>query len=93
MKKITNYVCVPFYEDNASNTFKWDTITSQFFRKKNIQISQQLINLIVERSKGDRQNLKNELEKIKNFSQNKKKIEIEDILKLTNLAENYMFQN
>ena len=41
------------------------------------------------RSRGDRQNLKNELEKIKNFSQNKKKIEIEDILKLTNLAENY----
>jgi len=79
-------VCVPFYEDNAQTL---STITSQFFRENNIQISQQIINLIVGRSRGDRQNLKNELEKIKNFSQNKKKIEIEDILKLTNLAENY----
>ncbi|MDB9745289.1 DNA polymerase III subunit delta [Candidatus Pelagibacter sp.] len=79
-------VCVPFYEDNAQTL---SAITSQFFRENNIQISQQIINLIVGRSRGDRQNLKNELEKIKNFSQNKKKIEIEDILKLTNLAENY----
>jgi len=79
-------VCVPFYEDNAQTL---SIITSQFFRENNIQISQQIINLIVGRSRGDRQNLKNELEKIKNFSQNKKKIEIEDILKLTNLAENY----
>ncbi|MDA7750770.1 DNA polymerase III subunit delta [Candidatus Pelagibacter sp.] len=79
-------VCVPFYEDNAQTL---STITSQFFRENNIQISQQIINLIVGRSRGDRQNLKNELEKMKNFSQNKKKIEIEDILKLTNLAENY----
>jgi DNA polymerase III subunit delta len=79
-------ICVPFYEDNAQTL---STIASQFFRENNIQISQQIINLIVGRSRGDRQNLKNELEKIKNFSQNKKKIEIEDILKLTNLAENY----
>ena len=63
-------VCVPFYEDNAQTL---STITSQFFRENNIQISQQIINLIVGRSRGDRQNLKNELEKIKNFSQNKKK--------------------
>ena len=34
-------------------------------------------------------NLDNELEKIKNYINNKKKIEIRDILKLTNLAENY----
>ena len=53
-------VCVPFYEDNAQTL---STITSQFFRENNIQISQQIINLIVGRSRGDRQNLKNELER------------------------------
>jgi len=33
--------------------------------------------------------LKNELEKIESFSKNKQKIEINDLLKITNLAENY----
>ena len=47
------------------------------------------MNLIVERSRGDRQNLNGELQKIKNFIKDKKKIEIQDLLKLTNLAENY----
>ena len=41
------------------------------------------------RCRGDRQNLGNELEKIKSYTQNKNKVEIQDILKLTNLAENY----
>ena len=43
----------------------------------------------MQRSRGDRQNLNNELKKIENFVLNKSKIEINDILKLTNLAENY----
>ena len=52
-------------------------------------MSQEIINLIVERSSGDRINLSNELEKISLFLINKKKINIEDVIKLTNLAENY----
>ena len=47
------------------------------------------INLIIERSQGDRINLKNELQKIISLSHNNKKLELEDILKLTNLSENY----
>ena len=47
------------------------------------------MNLIVERAQGDRINLKNELQKIFSLSQKNKKIELEDILKLTNLSENY----
>ncbi len=43
----------------------------------------------MERSSGDRMNLENELNKISNFLINKEKISIEEILKLTNLAENY----
>ena len=52
-------------------------------------MSQENINLIVERSRGDRINIYNELEKIENFSKNKKKIEASDILKLTNLSQNF----
>jgi DNA polymerase-3 subunit delta len=79
-------VCVPFYEDNNQTL---SGIVIKFFRDNKIQISQQLINLIVQRCRGDRQNLKNELEKIESFSKNKDKINSEDLLKLTNLAENY----
>ena len=78
--------CVPFYEDNNQTL---SNIVNTFFRENNVPISQLAINLIVQRSRGDRQNLNNELEKIKNFIKNKKKINIQDLIKLTNLAENY----
>ena len=79
-------ICVPFYADNNQTL---SGIVNKFFRGKKIPISQQATNLIVERCRGDRQNLKNELEKIENFSKNKSKIGLDDLLKLTNLAENY----
>ena len=61
----------------------------QTYCSSSCNISQQNINLIVERCRGDRINLKNELEKINNFLHNKTKIEYEDISKLTNLGENF----
>ena len=85
-EKNKNAICVPFYEDNNQTL---SLIVNQCFRKYKIPISQQSINLIVERCRGDRQNLSNELDKIQNFMMDKKNIEIDDILKLTNLAENY----
>ena len=45
--------------------------------------------MVVERCKGDRENLNNELKKVENFAMSKKKISTEDILKLSNLAGNY----
>ena len=85
-EKETNTVCIPFYEDNNQTL---SLLAHKILRDKNINISQQLINIIVERAKGDRTNLKNELQKIENFSKNKKKISIDDVLKITNLSENY----
>jgi len=85
-EKGKSIVCVPFYEDNNQTL---NSIISLFFRNKKIPISQQLINVLVERSRGDRKNLNNELEKIENFSLNKKNLNIEEIIKLTNLADNY----
>ena len=57
-------ICVPFYEDNDQTL---STMVNLFFKEKKIPISQQLINLITARSRGDRQNLKNELQKIEGF--------------------------
>ena len=79
-------VCMPFYADNNITLGK---IVNNFFKEKNIAISQQNINLVIERCRGDRQNLNNELNKIENFTKNKKNIKFDEILKLTNLAENY----
>ena len=79
-------VCVPFYEDNNQTL---NSIINLFFRNKKIPISQQLINVLIERSRGDRKNLNNELEKIESFSKNKKNLKLEEIIKLTNLADNY----
>ena len=85
-EKEKSIACIPFYEDNNQTL---NSIISLFFRNKKIPISQQLINVLVERSRGDRKNLNNELEKIENFSLNKKNLNIQEIIKLTNLADNY----
>ena len=85
-EKEKSIVCVPFYEDNNQTL---NSIISQFFRIKKIPISQQLINILIERSRGDRKNLNNELAKIESFSINKKNISLQEIIAITNLADNY----
>ena len=85
-EKNKNTICIPFYADELK-TLKY--LANDFFKKKKISISQETVNYLIERSKGDRINLKNELIKIENFSNNKSKISTEELLKLTNLAENY----
>ncbi len=85
-EKNKNTICIAFYADELK-TLKY--LANDFFKKKKISISQETVNYLIERSKGDRINLKNELIKIENFSNNKKKISTKELLKLTNLAENY----
>jgi DNA polymerase III subunit delta len=85
-EKEKSLICVPFFEDNNQTL---NSIISLFFRNKKISISQQLINVLIERSRGDRKNLNNELRKIEFYSLKKKKINLEEIIKLTNLADNY----
>ena len=79
-------ICIPFYEDNNQTL---NLMANNFFKNKNIKISQENINLLIERSSGDRKNLNNELVKIESFAKNRNKIEFNDILQLTNLAENH----
>ena len=85
-EKNSDTVCIPFYADTNQTL---TSIINKYFKEKKIPISQQAINLLSDRCRGDRQNLNNELNKIDNFIINKKKINLDDILKLTNLAENY----
>ena len=85
-EKNNKTICIPFYEDNNQTL---SIIVNNFFKEKKIPISREIINLITSRSRGDRQNLNNELEKIDSFIINKSKINSMDIMKLTNLAENY----
>ena len=79
-------VCIPTYPDNNETLSKLTTI---FFKKENIPISQQNINIIVDKCNGDRNNLNNELNKIKSYILNKKEISAQEILKLVNLTENF----
>ena len=85
-EKNKKYICVPFYPDTNQVLSK---LTFDFFKKNNISISAANINLIVSKCNGDRENLFNELNKIKYYSKNGKKITEQNIVKLTNLIENY----
>ena len=85
-EKNKNLVCIPTYPDNHDTLSRLITF---FLKKENISISQQNINLVIDKCNGDRNSLNNELNKIKNYSKNKKKITSAEILKLINLSENY----
>ena len=85
-EKNKKLVCVPFYADTADILSR---MAYNFFKEKKILISQANINLIVNKCNGDRGVLKNELLKIDFFSQNKKEISSDNLLKLVNLVENH----
>jgi len=79
-------ICIPFYSDTSQTL---NSLAIKFFKDKKISISQEMINYLTERCRGSRQNLNNELTKIENYTKNKNKINMEEIIKLTNLSENY----
>ena len=78
--------CVPFYPDNEQTLIK---LAYNFFKENKIMVTQYSINQIVNKTLGDRKSLINELEKIAQFSKDKKNIKDEDIAKIINLNENY----
>ena len=85
-EKEKNLICTPVYEDDSRSL---NFIINNFLKDYKLSLSQEIKNILIERSNGDRINLKNELSKLKNLSITKKKLSIEDVLKLSNLAENY----
>ncbi len=85
-EKEKKLICIPFYPDDEK---KLSQIAINFFKENKILISQSNINQIVDKCSGDRENLFNELNKLKNFSKNERKLTSETISKLVNLSENY----
>ena len=85
-EKNKDLICIPTYPDNNDILSK---LATTFFKKEDIPISQQNINIIIDKCNGDRNNLHNELNKIKNYTLNKKKISTKEILRLINLTENF----
>ncbi len=85
-EKSMQAICTPVYEDDARSL---NSYIQNFLRDNKFNLSQEIKNILVERSKGDRINLKNELTKLKNLSISTKNISSNDVIKLSNLAENY----
>ena len=85
-EKNRELIIVPTYKDNSITL---TDIAKKFFNNYKISISQETINLLVNRCNGDRGHLKSELDKILIYIHDKKNISLEEIYKLTNLAENF----
>jgi DNA polymerase-3 subunit delta len=85
-EKDKKLICVPFYPDNEQTLSK---LAYNFFKSKNVAVSQENINLIINKCNGDREVLLNELNKIEHYVKNGKKINSNEIIKLTNLNENH----
>ena len=85
-EKNKELICIPFYPDNEQTLSK---LAYNFFKNKNIAISQANINLIVNKCNGDREALLNELNKVEHYVKKGKKISSDEIIKLTNLNENH----
>ena len=85
-EKEKNLIICAFYEDNYQSLL---SIIQKTFREKRINVSNESINLIIERSGGDRINIINELNKIVLYAKNNNKVSLDDVIKLTNLSKNY----
>lgn len=85
-EKNKSLVCIPFYPETTQTL---SNHALKFFSKRKIVISQQNINLIVNKCNSNREILNNELAKIENYYLNKGKITDQVINKLTNIGENY----
>lgn len=79
-------ICIPCYLDSEKDL---EMIAQLELKKNNIMLSQEAINLLIEKSNSDRNNLRNEIEKIHSYSLNKKKLELTDIISLINFSGDY----
>ena len=85
-EKEKKLISVPFYLDNNQTLM---SLASGFFKEKKISISSETINILVNKSNGERKLLMNELEKIEMYSKNKTNISADEINILTNTTENH----
>jgi DNA polymerase III subunit delta len=85
-EKGKNTLCVPCYLDSDRDL---QNIARNEAKKLNINISSEIVNLLIEKANGDRLNIKKEIEKIKNLYFNKQSVEIDEIKSIINFAGEY----
>ena len=85
-EKDKKLIIIPTYKDTSLTLVE---IAKKFFYNHKISISQETINLLVNRCNGDRGYLNMELDKIFVYVKDRKTINLKEIYKLTNLAENF----
>ena len=79
-------ICIPCYLDSERDL---ENIAQNEFRNNKILVSRESINLLIEKSNLDRDNLRNEIEKIKSYSLSKKNLDVDDIKSLINFSGDY----
>ena len=83
-EKEKKIVCTAFYPDDQRTL---TILINNFFKEFKISLSQEIVNRIIEKGAGDRQNIKKELLKIETLTISRKKITSNDILKIINSYE------
>ena len=78
--------CIPCYLDSDKDL---GLIAFNELKKNSISLSRESINLLIEKSNSDRNNLKNEIDKIKSFAHDKKEINFEELKSLINFSGEY----
>ena len=85
-EKSKKFISIAFYPDNNQTLAKYAAL---FFKENKIHMSQENLNFVISKCSGDRGILENDLNKIKLFSLNKKKISTDELIKLVSLIENH----
>ena len=85
-EKDKNLICIACYQDNNFDLIK---IINDEIKQTKIKLSTESINLLIERASGDRNNLRNEVSKLKSFALNKQIVSYDQVKELTNMVGNY----
>ena len=85
-EKDNNLVCIACYQDN---NFDLKKIINDEIKQTKIKLSTESINLLIERASGDRNNLRNEVNKLKSFAFDKQMVSYDQVKELTNMVGNY----
>jgi len=85
-EKDKHLACIACYQDN---NFDLTKIINDEIKQTKIKLSTESINLLIERASGDRNSLRNEVNKLKSFALNKQMVSYDQVKGLTNMVGNY----
>ena len=89
-EKQKSTICIPCYLDNSREL---ENIAKNELKKSNITLPREARYLLVEKSNQDRDNIKNEIEKIKSYAHTKKELELWEIKSIINFSGEYKSDN